>query len=351
MFASLRAPARLFTQWALAALAVFGFMTTGALPAFADPQWKPFTLGLWGDMPYAKANDGPKMPALIADMNASDIAFSLYDGDIKDGGSKCTDDVYEAAVAMFNQLKKPVVYVPGDNEWTDCHRTNNGGYDPVERLNHIRKTMFARAESFGQQRMPLEHQGELGGKFAENTRFFRDGVMFIGLNVQGSNNGRVRTPEDCAFRSNRTPAQCEAANAEWAERDAANIAWMRGSFEKAKAQNAVGVMMVIQADPGFDLPETEEIDESRTPRNDGFWSFVDAMIKETQGFDGQVVLAHGDVHFFKIDKPLQAGGKLLTNFTRVETFGSPRIHWVHVTVDPASREVFTFRPMIVSANR
>jgi|SRR6478672_7758504 hypothetical protein len=64
-----------------------------------------FSFGLWGDMPYAKAKDQSKIPALIADMNASDIAFSLYDGDIKDGSSKCTDDVYEAAIIMFSQLK------------------------------------------------------------------------------------------------------------------------------------------------------------------------------------------------------------------------------------------------------
>src|SRR5262245_45231758 len=68
-------------------------------------QSQPFSFGLWGDMPYAKANDAPKIPALIADMNASDIVFSLYDGDIKDGSSKCTDDIYEAAIKMFNQFK------------------------------------------------------------------------------------------------------------------------------------------------------------------------------------------------------------------------------------------------------
>ena len=40
-----------------------------------------FSFGLWGDMPYTKANDAPKIPRLIADMNASDIRFSIYDGD------------------------------------------------------------------------------------------------------------------------------------------------------------------------------------------------------------------------------------------------------------------------------
>src|SRR5262249_61407003 len=113
--------------------------------------------GLWGDMPYAKANDLPKIAPLIADMNASDIAFSMYDGDIKDGSSKCTEDVYTAAIAMFNSFKMPAVYVPGDNEWTDCHRTNNGGYDNLERLHHVRHAEFPGCQSVGAPRMRHAH--------------------------------------------------------------------------------------------------------------------------------------------------------------------------------------------------
>ena len=68
-----------------------------------------FAFGLWGDMPYQKANDGPKMQALIDSINASDIAFSIFDGDIKDGSSKCTDDVYTDALAMFAKFTRPTV--------------------------------------------------------------------------------------------------------------------------------------------------------------------------------------------------------------------------------------------------
>ncbi|OYZ89463.1 MAG: hypothetical protein B7X99_19550, partial [Rhizobiales bacterium 17-65-6] len=111
---------------ALALSSVAVVLTCAVTPVFAQEK---FSMGLWGDMPYAKANDAPAIPALLADMNASDIAFSMYDGDIKDGSSECVDSVYSDAIAMFNTLKMPVFYVPGDNEWTDCHRKNNGGYD------------------------------------------------------------------------------------------------------------------------------------------------------------------------------------------------------------------------------
>jgi len=41
---------------------------------------------------------------------------------------------------------------------------------------------------------------------------------------------------------------------------------------------------------------------------------------------------------------------MIANLTRVETFGSPNVHWIKVDVDPTSRNVFTFHPMIVEAN-
>lgn len=327
---------------ALAALAVSAGLTT------ADAQT--FSFGLWGDMPYAKANDLPKIAPLIADMNASDIAFSIYDGDIKDGSSKCTDDAYAEGVKMFNSLKMPSIYVPGDNEWTDCHRTNNGGYDNLERLAHVRQVLFARTESFGEKTMPLEHQGKPTEKFSENTRFVHQGVVFVGLNVPGSNNNKVKDEKDCTAKSARTAAQCAADNEEYAERDKANIAWMHEAFEMARRERSPGVVLVLQGDPGFDWPETEEVDERQNPGFDGYTAFLDKLIEETRAFSGQVLFVHGDTHFFKVDKPLIRQDNLLENFTRLETFGSPNVHWVRVTVDPTSREVFTIHPMLVKGN-
>jgi hypothetical protein len=329
---------------ALAALA-----TTTAFAAHAQDA-APFTMGIWGDMPYAKANDAPAIPALIADMNASDIAFSMYDGDIKDGSSECVDATYTDGIAMFDSLAKPVIYVPGDNEWTDCHRLNNGSWDNLERLDHIRKTMFASDETFGMEKMVVEHQGKPAEAYAENTRYSKAGAMFVGLNIPGSNNNKVNGEKDCTKKSARTAEQCAADNAEYEARDAANIEWMKASFAKAKADGDKGIMLVIQADPGFDIPETEDADESRMEGKEGYVAFLDALIAETEAYDGQVVLVHGDTHYFKMDKPLPNASHMLANFTRVQTFGSPNVHWIKVDVDAASRDVFTFHPMIVAAN-
>jgi hypothetical protein len=310
----------------------------------------PFAFGLWGDMPYAQSGDDPKIPALVADMNDEGLAFSVYDGDIKDGSSLCTDDQFTAAIDRFGQLRAPVVYVPGDNEWTDCHRTSNGGYDNLERLAHLRRVMFDRTESFGARTMALEHQGPPTQAYSENTRWVMGGAVFVGLNVPGSNNNKVNSDAECTDGSARTPADCAADNAESAARNQADSAWIRESFARAKASGSRAVMVVMQADPGFDLPETLPLDERADPGHDGYTDLLKALVEETKAFAGQVVLVHGDTHFFKLDKPLLDQRRLIPNFTRLETFGSPNVDWVRVAVDPGSRNFFRFEPMVVAAN-
>lgn len=326
---------------ALVALALAGCASAPSAHSSA------YTFGLWGDMPYKKAGDDSKLPAVLQSINQSDISFSLYDGDIKDGSSKCSDDIYTDALKMFGSMAKPVVYVPGDNEWTDCHRTNNGGYDGLERLNHLRKVMYPSAHSLGQTTIALQHQGKLGEKYVENTRFAHGPVVFAGLNVPGSNNNVILSAKECSNKSARTSAQCDASNTEYLERDAANTEWLAQTFKQAKDQGAQGVVLVIQADPGFDFPETEDSNESLQPQFSGYRNFMAQVVKETEAFKGQVLLVHGDTHFFKVDKPLYSPTKLLPNLTRLQTFGSPSLHWVKVRVDPGSEQLFTVQPIVV----
>jgi hypothetical protein len=324
-----------------------------------------FSFALWGDTPYTVVEKTTVIPALIADINNSKVAFSVFDGDIKSGSSRCDDVVYQEAIARFNTFDEPMVYVPGDNEWTDCHRRNNGSFDPLERLAYIRRTMFATPESFGREKQWLEHQDA----YPENTRWTHDDVVFVALNVPGSNNNKVNPGQCITSRSDRTQPDCDAANAEYAARDKANIEFLIESFGIAMVRHARGLVVVMQADPSFDLPETET-DNERTcvraaqgecldpPDNtnpnlanyDGYDAFLKVLRDRTVEFGtigGQVVLVHGDTHFFKVDKPFDSPTSLLPNFTRLCTFGSPGVNWVKVTVNPKSRNLFTFEPMIV----
>ena len=47
--------------------------------------WSPYAIGLWGDLPYSPLQETVGVPNLIDDMNAQRLAFSVHDGDLKQG--------------------------------------------------------------------------------------------------------------------------------------------------------------------------------------------------------------------------------------------------------------------------
>lgn len=331
---------------ALKLLVVAAFASTLACTANTRPNVS-YSFGLWGDMPYARngdgAKDGIKMRRVIASMNSENLAFTVFDGDTKDGSSVCTDlTIGQEVRELFNQLKAPAIYVPGDNEWTDCHRRSNGGYNALERLDYLRKTLFANGLSFGQNPMPLQQQNQ----YPENVRWQKPGVVFVGLNVPGSNNNKVADDRCLNALSTRTRADCAADNAEYKARDAANIAYLHESFSIAKQQQAAGLVLVMQADPGFELSVTDHAADRKASGFDGYDAMLTELISEIQAFKGQVLVVHGDTHTYTLDKPFAH----LSNFTRLETFGSPTLNWVKVSVDTRTPEVFNVQPMTVKGN-
>jgi hypothetical protein len=118
---------------------------------------------------------------------------------------------------------------------------------------------------------------------------------------------------------------------------------MREGFDRAEADGSKTVMIVIHANPGFELPP-----EERTGYND----FLATLEEEVIIFGKPVALVHGDTHTFRVDKPMTSSttGERVENFTRIETFGSPEVNWVRVTVDTSDPEVFAFQPEIVEEN-
>ena len=284
-----------------------------------------FTFALIGDMPYGPEGE-LKFPNVIADVNADRrLAFVAHDGDIKNGSSLCSNEMYFNRLDLFNQFEHPLIYVPGDNEWTDCHRANNGSFDPLERLAFLRSIFYTSDRSLGAQTMRLQRQS---AAYPENVRWVVKNVMFAGLHVVGSNNNLGRTPEN---------------DAEYAARNAATNAWLRDTFAAARRDRRKAVMLIIQANPGFELQPAQ-----RT----GFNDFLAALEAETLAFGRPVVLVHGDSHYFRIDKPMLGSRSLrrVESFTRVETFGENDNHWLHVSVDPWSPNVFVFDQRIVRAN-
>jgi hypothetical protein len=153
--------------------------------------------------------------------------------------------------------------------------------------------------------------------------------------------------------------------AEYAARNLVNIAWMQETFAEARAGHSSAVMLISQADPGFDLTDGTRA-PLRDPKTlaetdglaDGFQDFLLALRSQVVSFGKPVAYVHGDSHYFRIDKPfLDAQGMRLANFTRVETFGDHQengdndVHWLKVFVNADSREVFAYQEQIVPGNR
>lgn len=328
-------------------------------------QNEPYVIGLWGDLPYSDVQALVGVPNLIADMNRQDLAFTIHDGDLKAGNATpgsvtpttCSDALYVQALGFFNALKAPAVFTPGDNDWTDCDRPSNGGFSSRERLDHERRVFFSTPYSLGHRRLHQEVQTTplcLGVNGAtpcvENRRWTFGGVTYVTLNVQGSCNNLCDTAPDPS---------------EWAARNQANIAWLRDTFRVAAARQSAAVMIVSQADPGWDASDGTRA-PLRNPKSlaetdgqpDGFQEYLIALREEVIAFRKPVAYVHGDSHYYRVDKPLlDSLGRRVENFTRVETFGDNQangtndVNWVKVTVDPRSREVFAYQPQIVPANR
>jgi len=363
--ATSRPSARSRTRKLLALMLALPMLSMAALaPALAhddfdDDDDSSYTIGLWGDLPYSTLQATVGVPNLIADMNAHRLKFTAHDGDLKQGSNyACDAGLYAQALANFNSLEAPAIFTPGDNDWVDCDRPSNGGFNSRDRLDYERKVFFSTPFSLGQRRMRQEVQTDklcLGANgtmvgCVENRRWTVGRVVYATLNIQGSCNNLCDTNPDPA---------------EYAARNAAVIAWMKQTFAEAKQRHAVAVMFISQADPGWD-----QSDAARAPlRNpqtlaetdgqpDGFATFLSALRDEVIAFRRPVAYVHGDSHYFRIDQPfLDTLGRRLENFTRVETFGDNQANgnndarWLKVTVDPRSRDVFSYQPVTVPANR
>jgi len=296
-----------------------------------------FHFALTGDLPYTAAQE-EKFNNLINDINKSRVLFTVHDGDFKSGSSLCDDATFEQRRNLFNTFKKPFVFIFGDNEWTDCYRTAAGGFDPLERLAKLRQLFTQGNQSLGKQTMPLMRQSDdpTYSKFRENVMWTRLGVVFVGLHVIGSNNNAPM---------HLTPGGTVVGDqAEYDARNAATIAWMRQAFAHARNNEGRGVMLIIQANP-YEPGLIDPTDQN------GFTDFLTALQEETLAFGKPVVLVHGDSHYFRIDKPMRrADGTAVENFTRVETFGSPNVHWLRGTVNTGDPNLFSFRQEIVEEN-
>lgn len=287
------------------------------------------TFVAFGDAPYGLPGDEARFKLLTDQANEMRPAFVVHIGDIKSGHSSCADATLLNVLGLFARFTVPLIYTPGDNEWTDCGRMLAGGFSPVERLARLRQIFFADGFSLGQNRLKLERQSDDPdfATFVENAMWSMSGVQFATVHVVGTgNNFHHHLPD----------------RAEYIPRNAANLAWIDRVFRRATDTGARAVVIAMHANPLF---------RDDSDRRIGYIDTVAAFARHAQAFGRPILLIHGDSHRHRIDQPLRAdpvghAGPVLRNFVRLEVFGSPETRGVVVTIHPGRPSPFTFKPMV-----
>ena len=314
-------PSKTMTTTTAAVVLALGLLASQpatAAPSSSDSDSKALTFGVIGDIPYGDTEIA-KFPSRIQDINEdSALKFVTHVGDIKNGSSVCSDEYFANIRTQFDTFNHPLVYTPGDNEWVDCHRTNNGAYNPLERLDKLREVFFNDPGKTLGSTMLVKTQEDLG--LPENVRFTQNRVAFSVLNIQGSNNSLL--PWTGLGETTATPQQL----AEVEHRTDAVLAQIRDTFADAKRRHDRAVVLMTQADM-FD-PSLLAAASAGPETVSGFRQIVQAIVEETNSFDAPVYLINGDSHVFAENEPLAEGSPWL------DVYGQPAADDLQrVTVD------------------
>jgi hypothetical protein len=308
----------LFINHQIARVAVYAAALLVTCGANAQPQ---FSFAAIGDVPYEPVASGhqvypaPQYERLITHINSDpSIEFTVHIGDIKAGTTFCDDAVYANNLAYFNSFQNPVIFTPGDNEWTDCHRANNGSFNPLARLDLIRMLFFDSNKSLGQNPIPLFKDL---APYVENSIWRQRPAMFVTLHQPGSNNNRNRT----------TGLFLDPTDSEYTARNDSNMALLDGAFLQGHFNPQVKLVVIAsQANP-FE----RFIEPNQGYTVSGYGDFIERLREFVAANpDKHVLYIGGDTHTPRVDHPLTdiypsptqltTAGTPYQNFTRLEVY-------------------------------
>jgi hypothetical protein len=275
------------------------------------------TLAVIGDVPYGTDQEA-RFGSLVSAVNADPaVRLAVHVGDIKSGSTTCADERFAAVRAAFDTFDDPLVYTPGDNEWTDCHRANNGAYNPLERLDELRAVFFpAPGRTLGRHSRHVRYQPSL----VENVRWSEESadVELATVHVIGSDNGLA--PWTGLGFTAPTPEQIAEVQA----RTDADLAWIDTTFDRARRAHRRGIVLFMQADTWNPAPSPAQ------------QAVVDRIVARTAAFDGSVLVVQGDSHVYRTDDP--AG---LPNLTRIVIHGETLpFEYLRLTIDRRDPHLF-----------
>jgi hypothetical protein len=297
----------------------------GSTPLVAAARGERFAFAVLGDTPYSAA-EANALQALIDVINAdAELRFAVHVGDLKASDERCGDGLLAQRFALLDRLALPWLFTPGDNDWADCHDGAAGRFHPLERLQRLRRLAYPRPDrSRGPRALSLEHQAP---PFVENARFELDGIVFATVHAIGSDNGWL--PWRGIDLNDRAAYPRAERIDEIKAREAAALSWIDAAFDRARSVDARGAVLFFHANPRLE----------RSPehaRRRRFNAFIDRIRARAEAFARPVLLAHGDLHWYFVDRPFPD----LPQVTRVQVPGSPFVGWVKVEVDPTAAHLF-----------
>jgi hypothetical protein len=290
------------------------------------------------DKPADEAALQHMLDAIGRERNTS---FMVYDGNLKGETEPCRDSLYDTRQQIFDTSRKPVILLPGGNDWATCGLSQAGRYDPVERLDFIRQLFFGDANSLGQTPMSVVRESDVARfrPFRENVRWHANGVAFIGLNAPAPNNHYL---------------SAGGRNGEFEDRSVASAFWLEHAVETARRAEMRAVVVILQGDPDFARYERRDrfawlrFSRGDTPR-DGFLELKRSLIKAAELFRGPVIVIHGSdtplPRGFRIDQPLRNDkGVVVANLTRIAVgLRKPQSQWLEVESNFGWRPPFRVR--------
>lgn len=354
------------TRFLSAALIVAGF--AAATSAMADDNRndfdsdKPLTIAVFGDWPYNQ-NLLNNAPLLINSINADrDVSQVIHVGDIHAGSMACTSAGIlppiptsnpgwnQAVYYQFQQFNAPVVYTPGDNEWVDCHKSKEfKSGSPLNELASVRSLFFAKpGHTLGINEKTVRTQAKdfdpaypADAQFVENVMWKDSRVVFVTLNLPGSNNDTLAWSGSFA-----NPG---AQMVEVSERTDADIRWLKAAFKEANDTHARALVLAVQADM-WDLAAIQTGGDGL----DKYTGFVKMLADLSVQFGRPVLLLNGDSHLYGADHPLadpaSATGSIhatqsVPNLTRITVQGSTNApaEWLRLTIDHHKHDVFSWK--------
>ena len=302
---------------------------TSASSARADT----FSFVALGDLPYGTDETaGVKYRQLITQINALNPEFSIHVGDFKAGSAVCSDEEFERQRKHLDLFKGALIYTPGDNDWTDCGRKNNGSYDPLERLAKLRVQFFKPDTSLGQKPLPVVTQAKVMPEYStyiENQRWQFAKTLFTTLHIVGSDN---------RFAPNNVDA-----DKEFRARDQANVAWINDAFRLAASQNLQTLVFAFQADVIREMSGTGAL-----PDKTGYHASIEqTLLPLAKDFKGSVLIVHGDSHKFEFDQAFILGSQVVKNVYRLEVPGAKTTGAVSIKIEEGSAIPFSVKQFIV----